>query len=73
MKEKLQTKVQEVSLLLAEMGDLPEKAARKAKRKSRIQTESLAEQDWKHRLSMREAAGAERDMHDGATRGWVID
>ncbi len=65
LKEKLQTKVQEVSLLLAEMGDLPEKAARKAKRKSRIQTESLAEQDWKHRLSMREAAGAERDMHDG--------
>ncbi|KAK5452745.1 hypothetical protein LTS15_006893 [Exophiala xenobiotica] len=65
MKEKLQSKVKEVSLLLAEMGELPEKAARKAKRKSRIQTESLAEQDWKHRLSMREAAGAERDMYDG--------
>ncbi|KAK5192152.1 hypothetical protein LTR47_003611 [Exophiala xenobiotica] len=65
MKEKLQSKVKEVSLLLAEMGELPEKAARKAKRKSRIQTESIAEQDWKHRLSMREAAVAERDMHDG--------
>ncbi|KAL6247476.1 hypothetical protein RBB50_005822 [Rhinocladiella similis] len=64
MKDRLQNKVSEMAMLLVEMSDLPEKAARKTKRKSRSQVESLAEHEWKYRQSIREAAALERDMQE---------
>ncbi|KAI1625671.1 hypothetical protein EDD37DRAFT_312565 [Exophiala viscosa] len=66
MKERLVSKVNEMSLLLVEMGQIPERAAKTGRRKSRISTsQSLAEQEWRSRQSMREAAAVERDMLDG--------
>lgn len=66
MKERLVTKVNEMSLLLVEMGQIPEGAAKKGRRKSRMSaSESRAEMEWKSRQSMREAAAAERDLLDG--------
>jgi hypothetical protein len=56
MKERLQQKIQEVSVLLQEMGDIPAKAARKGRRRSRQLEEGSAEQDWRNRQSMRETA-----------------
>ncbi|KAK6386230.1 hypothetical protein LTS17_001805 [Exophiala oligosperma] len=64
MKDRLQHKVGEMAMLLVEMGDLPEKAARKTRRKSRTQTEGLADQEWKYRQSIKEAAALERDMQE---------
>ncbi|KIW14690.1 hypothetical protein PV08_07474 [Exophiala spinifera] len=65
MKDRLQNKVNEMAMLLIEMGDLPEKAARKTRRKSRTPTESLAEQEWKYRQSIREATALEKDAQEG--------
>lgn len=67
IKNRLERKVNEVSLLLVEMGELPEKAARKGRRRSRLQSmESSAEQDWKNRQSAREAFAVDRaELQDG--------
>ncbi|KAK4943831.1 hypothetical protein LTR10_016734 [Elasticomyces elasticus] len=66
MKERFVSKVNEMSLLLVEMGQIPERAAKRGRRKSRISaSQSLAEQEWRSRQSMREAAAEERDMLDG--------
>ena len=51
------------------MGRLPEKAARKVKRKSRLagvgEKNSATEQEWRHRLSLREAVASEGELNDG--------
>lgn len=66
LKGRLEKKVEEVSSLIVEMGCLPEKAAKRARRKSRIeQMKSASEQEWKSRQSMREALAEERGEHDG--------
>ncbi|KIX04116.1 uncharacterized protein Z518_07669 [Rhinocladiella mackenziei CBS 650.93] len=67
IKERLEKKMKEVSLLIVEMGDIPEKITRKGRRKSRLDnSKSLTEQDWRYRQSMREALADEREeSHDG--------
>ena len=68
LKDRLQRKMEEMSELVVEMGRIPERASRKGRRKSRIVSAMSAntEQEWRHRLSMREAYAEERgDLQDG--------
>lgn len=71
LRDKLQQKVQEVGDLIGDLGRIPEKMARKGRRKSRLahvgeRMSSATEQEWRNRLSMREAVAEERaDSVDG--------
>ncbi|EXJ59436.1 uncharacterized protein A1O5_12061 [Cladophialophora psammophila CBS 110553] len=69
MRDRLNRKMAEVSELLIEMGNLPEKAAREGRRKSRLVRSTMSattEQEWRSRQSIREALAQERsDPYDG--------
>ncbi|OAG39041.1 hypothetical protein AYO21_06761 [Fonsecaea monophora] len=69
LRDRLNKKVEEVAEMLVEMGNIPEKAARKGRRKSRLvrtTMSSATEQEWRNRLSTREAFAQERaDLYDG--------
>ncbi|EXJ54060.1 hypothetical protein A1O7_09397 [Cladophialophora yegresii CBS 114405] len=70
LRDRLQKKMEEVSELVGEMGRIPEKVARKGRRKSRLanvgqRLSSATEEEWRHRLSMREATAAEAELNDG--------
>ncbi|KAJ9605371.1 hypothetical protein H2200_010028 [Cladophialophora chaetospira] len=70
LRDRLQQKVNEVGDLLGEMGRIPDKVARRGKRKSRMtgvgeRVSSATEQEWRSRLSMREAIAEERGELDG--------
>ena len=65
---RLQRKMDEMAELVVEMGRIPERAARRGRRKSRIVSAMSAntEQEWRNRLSIREAYTDERgDLQDG--------
>ncbi|KIW63182.1 hypothetical protein PV04_10048 [Phialophora macrospora] len=69
LRDRLQKKMEEVGELVEEMGRIPEKMARKGRRKSRLanvgqRLSSATEEEWRHRLSMREAA-TEGELNDG--------
>jgi hypothetical protein len=65
--------MEEVGELVGEMGRIPEKMARKGRRKSRLanvgqRLSSATEEEWRNRLSMREAAAAtttDGELNDG--------
>ncbi|OAP55704.1 hypothetical protein AYL99_09856 [Fonsecaea erecta] len=70
LRDRLNRKVEEVAEMLVEMGNLPEKAARKGRRRSRLARETMSsatEQEWRNRQSTREALAQERggDFYDG--------
>ncbi|KIX97480.1 uncharacterized protein Z520_06932 [Fonsecaea multimorphosa CBS 102226] len=70
LRDRLNRKVEEVAEMLVEMGNLPEKAARKGRRKSRLVRETMSsatEQEWRNRLSIREALAQEKggELYDG--------
>lgn len=71
LRDRLQQKVQEVGDLIGDLGRIPEKVARKGRRKSRLahvgeRMSSATEQEWRNRLSMREAVAEDRaDSIDG--------
>ncbi|KIW87024.1 uncharacterized protein Z519_12321 [Cladophialophora bantiana CBS 173.52] len=69
MRDRLNRKMEEVSELLVEMGNLPEKVAREGRRKSRLVRSTMSattEQEWRNRQSIREALAQERgDLYDG--------
>ncbi|KAL2434816.1 Shugoshin [Exophiala dermatitidis] len=66
MKERMESKVNELSLLIVEMSQLPERAADKARRRSGIaKSGNSTDQDWQNRQSMREAIATDRELYDG--------
>ncbi|ETI19516.1 hypothetical protein G647_09350 [Cladophialophora carrionii CBS 160.54] len=70
LRDRLQKKMEEVGELVGEMGRIPEKVARKGRRKSRLtnvgqRLSSATEEEWRNRLSMREATAAEGELNDG--------
>ncbi|KIW25816.1 uncharacterized protein PV07_08959 [Cladophialophora immunda] len=69
LRDRLNRKVEEVAEMLVEMGNLPEKAARKGRRKSRLlrtTMSSATEQEWRNRQSTRESFAQETgDLYDG--------
>ncbi|EHY60622.1 Shugoshin [Exophiala dermatitidis] len=66
MKERMESKVSELSLLIVEMSQLPERAADKARRRSGIaKSRNSMDQDWQNRQSMREAIATDRELYDG--------
>lgn len=66
MKERMERKVNELSSLIVEMGQLPERAAEKRRRKSGIQgTRHSTDQGWLNRQSIRDAGAADKELYDG--------
>ncbi|EXJ82532.1 hypothetical protein A1O3_06345 [Capronia epimyces CBS 606.96] len=66
MKDRMERKVNELSLLIAEMGQLPEKAAEKGRRKSGMRDpRNSTDQGWLNRQSVREAIASDREPYDG--------